>query len=92
VHPAEEGPGEAADGTTHAELYLMCDDLRATIDALAAKGVRCTDVHEEWWGIRNPPRPPQRRRDRPLPADAPHHPRPAARIVSVAAHLTCIVR
>lgn len=52
VHPAEEGPREAADGTARAELYLMCDDLRATMGELAAKGVRCTDVHEERWGIR----------------------------------------
>jgi len=52
VHPAEEGPSDVAHGTTRAELYLMCDDLRATMDDLAAKGVRCTDVHEERWGIR----------------------------------------
>ncbi|MFL5541311.1 MAG: VOC family protein [Longimicrobiaceae bacterium] len=52
VHPAEEGPGGGTDGTARAELYLMCDDLRATIDELAAKGVRCTDVQEERWGIR----------------------------------------
>jgi predicted enzyme related to lactoylglutathione lyase len=33
VHPAEgEAPG-------HHELYLMCDDLDATVDALKAKGV-----------------------------------------------------
>jgi catechol 2,3-dioxygenase-like lactoylglutathione lyase family enzyme len=34
VHPS--GPGFA--GGTH-ELYLMCDDLAATMDELAAKGV-----------------------------------------------------
>lgn len=52
MHPAEEGPGEAAQGVARAELYLMCDDLRATMDDLAAKGVRCTEVHEERWETR----------------------------------------
>lgn len=42
VHPAE-------DNGKH-ELYLMCDDLKAEIAALQAKGVACSDVHEERWG------------------------------------------
>lgn len=33
-------------------LYLMCDDLQATVAALAAKQVRCTAVSEEPWGIK----------------------------------------
>lgn len=33
-------------------LYLMCDDLRSTIESLKAKGVRCTEVEEEEWGVR----------------------------------------
>jgi catechol 2,3-dioxygenase-like lactoylglutathione lyase family enzyme len=32
------------------ELYLMCDDLRAEIRALEAKGVRCAEVQDERWG------------------------------------------
>ena len=32
------------------EFYLMCDDLKAEIAALAAKGVVCSEVHEERWG------------------------------------------
>jgi catechol 2,3-dioxygenase-like lactoylglutathione lyase family enzyme len=32
------------------ELYFMCDDLKAEIAALAAKGVICSEVHEERWG------------------------------------------
>jgi len=33
-------------------LYLMCDDLRATIKSLAAKNVKCTEVETQAWGIR----------------------------------------
>jgi hypothetical protein len=32
------------------EFYLMCDDLKAEIAALAAKGVVCSEVHVERWG------------------------------------------
>jgi catechol 2,3-dioxygenase-like lactoylglutathione lyase family enzyme len=42
VHPAE------ANGKH--ELYLMCDDLAAEVQALEAKGVRCGEVREERWG------------------------------------------
>jgi catechol 2,3-dioxygenase-like lactoylglutathione lyase family enzyme len=41
-HPAE------ANGTH--ELYFMCDDLNAEMAALRAKGVVCSEVHEERWG------------------------------------------
>ena len=41
VHPPE---------TTSAELYLMCDDLTAEINTLAAKGVSCSEVEEARWG------------------------------------------
>ena len=43
VHPAE-GAG------TH-ELYLMCDDVNATVDDLKAKGVTCGPVSDEGWGL-----------------------------------------
>ena len=42
VHPAEENGRH--------ELYWMCDDLKAEMAALAAKGVKCSRVHEERWG------------------------------------------
>jgi catechol 2,3-dioxygenase-like lactoylglutathione lyase family enzyme len=42
VHPAEENGRH--------ELYLMCDDLAAEIAALGAKGVPCSEVHQERWG------------------------------------------
>ena len=41
VHPAD-APG--------AELYLMCDDLAAEMQALADKGVQCSEVEEARWG------------------------------------------
>ena len=44
VHPTD-GPG------AH-ELFLMCDDVNATIAELAAEGVECTPVSEERWGLR----------------------------------------
>src|SRR3954447_114132 len=44
VHPAEQA------GTT--ELYLMCDDLAATVAELGAKGVETTrPVSDEGWGL-----------------------------------------
>ncbi len=42
VHPAE-------DEGRH-ELYLMCDDLDATIADLEAKGVKTKGVTEQRWG------------------------------------------
>ena len=42
VHPAEENDRH--------ELYFMCDDLKAEISALAAKGIACSDVQEQRWG------------------------------------------
>ena len=29
----------------------MCEDLKATVAALDAKGIQCTDVQEPPWGI-----------------------------------------
>jgi catechol 2,3-dioxygenase-like lactoylglutathione lyase family enzyme len=43
VHPS--------DGSTGHELYLMCDDLEATVRDLQAKGVELTQgISEERWG------------------------------------------
>lgn len=54
VHPRDGEPGHAHAG--HAMigtvLYLMCEDLRATIKKLEAKNVRCTEVGRERWGFR----------------------------------------
>lgn len=44
VHPTE-GPG-------FAELYLMCEDLESTMEALKARGVEFpTPVSEQRWGL-----------------------------------------
>jgi catechol 2,3-dioxygenase-like lactoylglutathione lyase family enzyme len=43
VHPAE--------GAGSQELYLMCDDVNATIETLATKGVTCGPVSNEGWGL-----------------------------------------
>jgi catechol 2,3-dioxygenase-like lactoylglutathione lyase family enzyme len=57
--PAELGvhPGDGAFAQTHAGhamlgavLYLMCDDLAATIAELGDRGARCTEVDEAPWG------------------------------------------
>ncbi len=42
-HPGE-GPGRH-------EIYLMCEDVAATRDALSAKGVECDPVRDEGWGM-----------------------------------------
>jgi predicted enzyme related to lactoylglutathione lyase len=44
VHPA--------DGPSHHELYLMCDDIQATLAELRDKGVEVTrDVSDQGWGL-----------------------------------------
>ena len=48
--PPAELAMHPSDGDTRHELYLMCDDLDATVAALHAKGVTTGPVHEERWG------------------------------------------
>jgi predicted enzyme related to lactoylglutathione lyase len=44
VHPA--------DGATRHELYLMCDDIHATLADLRGKGVEVAqDVSDQGWGL-----------------------------------------
>ncbi len=44
VHPA--------DGESHHELYLMCDDIHATLAELRAKGVEVArEVSDQGWGL-----------------------------------------
>jgi catechol 2,3-dioxygenase-like lactoylglutathione lyase family enzyme len=48
-------PGELAihpaDGAPHHELYLMCDDIEATLADLEAKGIEVVaPVSDEGWG------------------------------------------
>ena len=49
--PAEMAAHPAA-GPAHHELFLMCDDIHATVEELTAKGVRFTvGITEERWGL-----------------------------------------
>src|SRR6266567_2044878 len=47
--PAELAMHPDGEGNRH-ELYFMCDDLKAEILALAAKGVKCSEMQEARWG------------------------------------------
>ncbi len=47
--PAEAAFHPSDENDLH-ELYFMCDDLKATMDFLKAKKVKCGAVHEERWG------------------------------------------
>jgi catechol 2,3-dioxygenase-like lactoylglutathione lyase family enzyme len=44
AHPTEEGE------KPHHELYLMCDDLKATMSELAGKDVKFGAITEARWG------------------------------------------
>lgn len=49
--PAELAVHTAENGTRH-ELFLMCDDIRATLDELRAKGVEVAhEVSDRGWGL-----------------------------------------
>ena len=69
-------PAEVAvhPGEPRQELYLMCDDLDATLAELAARGAETTgEVHEERWGRVTAIRVPGGGE---LGLYEPHHPRP----------------
>ena len=48
--PPAEVAVHPTDGDSRHELYLMCDDLDATMADLQAKGVECGPVSEQRWG------------------------------------------
>jgi catechol 2,3-dioxygenase-like lactoylglutathione lyase family enzyme len=43
IHPSDQNGGSQ-------ELYFMCDDLKAEIESLAARGVTCSVIQEARWG------------------------------------------
>jgi hypothetical protein len=47
--PAELGIHPTDDDEKH-ELYLMCDDVEATVKELAAKGVTAGEISDQGWG------------------------------------------
>jgi hypothetical protein len=54
IHPleGESSQSDTAQGLLSGFLYLMCDDLDATIDSLKRKNVRCREVDRARWGIK----------------------------------------
>ena len=42
VHPSDENDRH--------ELFLMCDDVEATVEALEARGVACEPLSTQGWG------------------------------------------
>jgi predicted enzyme related to lactoylglutathione lyase len=51
VHPADSNPAPANETPAPATVYLMCDDLAAEVESLAAKSVPCTPSQDAGWGI-----------------------------------------
>jgi predicted enzyme related to lactoylglutathione lyase len=50
--PPAEVAAHSTDGAGRHELYLMCDDIHATVAELEAKGARFTrPIAEERWGL-----------------------------------------
>ncbi len=71
--PAELAVHPAADGSRH-ELYLMCDDIHATLAELRRKGVEVArDVSDQGWGLLAAIRLPDGAE---LPIYQPRHPSP----------------
>ena len=69
VHPA--------DGDTRHELYLMCDDIHATLAQLRGQGVEVAqDAVDQGWGLLAAIRLPDGSE---LPVYEPRHPSPRAR-------------
>ncbi|OLB77925.1 MAG: extradiol dioxygenase [Actinobacteria bacterium 13_2_20CM_2_71_6] len=50
--PPAEVAVHPTDGASLHELYLMCDDIEATIAELTGKGIECSPVSDEGWGLR----------------------------------------
>jgi hypothetical protein len=50
--PPAELAAHPTDGDGHHELYLMCDDVRATVEELTKKGVEFTrEISDEGFGL-----------------------------------------
>jgi catechol 2,3-dioxygenase-like lactoylglutathione lyase family enzyme len=50
--PPAELAAHPSDGDTSVELYLMCDDIEATVAELEAKGVELArPVRDQGWGL-----------------------------------------
>jgi predicted enzyme related to lactoylglutathione lyase len=49
--PPTEGAFHPSEKNDVHELYFMCDDLKATMESLKGKKVKCGPVTEERWGL-----------------------------------------
>jgi hypothetical protein len=54
IHPADGVQKKSHGGRdlAVAVIYLMCDDLKATIKSLESKKVACSRIEEEDWGMK----------------------------------------
>ena len=52
VHPGALAQEHAGHSVAGCVLYLMCDDLAATVQSLAARGVACTSIDRAEWGVK----------------------------------------
>jgi catechol 2,3-dioxygenase-like lactoylglutathione lyase family enzyme len=54
LHPVdgEHAERDGDDAQLGAILYLMCDDVAETVRSVEEKGVKCTPLLQERWGIR----------------------------------------
>jgi len=50
IHPAASESIAGEDGIAAASLYLICRDLAAILESLAAKGVVCSPPQRAGWG------------------------------------------
>jgi catechol 2,3-dioxygenase-like lactoylglutathione lyase family enzyme len=48
--PPAEVAVHPADGARH-ELYFMCADARAFVTAMTERGILCSEVREQRWGL-----------------------------------------
>ena len=48
--PPAEMACHPSEGPPSSELYLLCDDVRATVETLAGRGVVCGAITEARWG------------------------------------------
>jgi len=49
--PAELGIHPAGDDGVRHQLYLMCDDVKATVAELKKKRVKCSAIKDQGWGL-----------------------------------------
>ena len=73
MHPGDDVPAAPGDASMiRSEMYLMCDDVKATIAELTEKSVRCGAIVEERWGTSDLSATAERRRGRLVSAVASH--------------------